>query len=389
MKRKWINTALAFVAGAFVAGGTLAGQRGVSDTEIILGTHIDLSGPVAAAMPPLKAGIEMRIDEQNEAGGIHGRKIVLKIEDNGYQPKQAVRAVQKLITKDEVFAIFSSFGTGTSAAGYAIAAKAGVPHVFPWSGVPAIFHGKGDPGSFTYVADYGWATSAGLDWFLRNKGAKKVGVLYQDDAFGKLVLAGVEKTLGEHGLKIIETAGYKPGDVDFSAQATKLKAADVDLVVMATVLRETIGGYVTIRKMGWDVNVLTTIPGRSQIIPLLAKGAVDGLYGIGQWNIPGTGQDSEEGVAWAAKFKEKYPNLPNETAAVGYLTTDWILQSLEAAGKDLTTESFINAMSESSYTDIFGNPTLRFKDGHISPQVASVWQVEGTSWKKISEDVVE
>ncbi len=381
------------LAGALLAATTTAaqsGSRGVSDGEIVIGTHLDLSGPVAAAMPPLKAGIEMRLKEVNDAGGIHGRKVRLVIEDNGYQPAQAVRAAQKMVLKDETFALFSPFGTGTSAAGYSVAAKSGVPHVFPWSGVPAIFHKTGDAKSFTYVVDYAWATAAGLSWFLNDKGAKKIGVLYQDDAFGKLVMAGVNKAVADNGAEVVETAGYKPGAVDFSAQVTKLRAAGVDLVVMATVIRETIGAYVTMRKMGWDVDVITSIPGRSQIIPLLAKGGVSGLYGIGQWNIPQTGNDSPAAQAWLKRFAAAYPKMPSESAAVAYMMTDWLVQGLTAAGKDLTVDSFTKAMAGSTYEDkIFGNPSLGFANGHITPQVASVWQVDGMVWKKVSPDLTE
>jgi len=214
-------------------------------------------------------------------------------------------------------------------------------------------------------------------------------VLYQNDAFGKLVLAGVDQALEANGLQLVESAGYKPGDVDFSAQLTKLKAADVDLVVLGTVIRETIGSYSTIRKMGWDVNVVTSIPGRSEIIPLLAKGGMDGLYGIGQWNIPGTGSDTPESETWLKKFAQTYPKMAPESASVSYLMTGWLAQALEEAGPELTVESFTTAMDGSSYKDIFGHPEMTFKDGHITPQVASVWKVDDVTWRKVSDDITE
>ena len=95
----------------------VAAQQGVSDREIVIGAHLDLSGPVAAGMPPLRNGMQMRIDEANEAGGVNGRRLRLIVEDNASQPAQAVRAVQKLVRKDEVFVIINSFGSGTNAAG--------------------------------------------------------------------------------------------------------------------------------------------------------------------------------------------------------------------------------------------------------------------------------
>eukprot|EP01036_Dinobryon_divergens_P003831 gene3831-5061_t len=73
---------------------SLALAGGVTDTEIVVGTHIDLSGPVAAGMPMLRNAMQMRLDEANAAGGVNGRKFKLVIEDNGSQPQLAVRAVQ-------------------------------------------------------------------------------------------------------------------------------------------------------------------------------------------------------------------------------------------------------------------------------------------------------
>lgn len=382
----------AFAAGAMTLaalGPATAQTRGVTDDEIIIGTHLDLSGPTAAAMGPLKTGIEMAFDDINANGGIHGRNLRLVVEDNAYQPKQAVRAVQSLITKENAFLIFSPFGTGTSAAGYAVAAKMNTPHVFPYTGVPSIFHPEGSTGSFTYIADYARATSTGLDWLIKELGSKRVGVLYQDDAFGKLVLEGVEQALAANGLELIETAGYKPGDVDFSAQVTKLNAADVDLVVLGTVVRETIGSYMTIRKMGWDVDVVTTTPGRTDIVPLLAKGGLDGLYGIGSWNIPGSGEDSEEAAAWLERFTAANPGMAPEAASVAYLMAHWMAQGLEAAGPDLTVEGFNAAMEGSTYKDIFGHPEMTLVNGHISPEVTSLWVAEGETWRKISDDIVK
>ena len=93
-----------------------AQAAGIKDNEIVVGTHLDLSGPVAAGMPQLRNGMQMRLDEANEKGGIHGRKFKFVVEDNASQPQVAVRATEKLINSDEVFAIINPFGSGTNAA---------------------------------------------------------------------------------------------------------------------------------------------------------------------------------------------------------------------------------------------------------------------------------
>ena len=119
------------IATSLFLGQGFAG--GVSDTEIVIGTHLDLSGPTAAGMPMLRNAMQMRIDEANAAGGVNGRKIKLITEDNASQPQQAVRAVQKLIKSDDVFAIVNSFGSGPNAATVKMATDAGVVVFGPWA----------------------------------------------------------------------------------------------------------------------------------------------------------------------------------------------------------------------------------------------------------------
>ena len=105
-------------AAALALGSGLRPARaaGVTADEIAVGMHIDLSGPSAAGMPMLRNGTELALNAANAAGGIHGRQIRLIVEDNGSQPQLAVRAVQKLIRSDEVFALLNCFGSGTNAA---------------------------------------------------------------------------------------------------------------------------------------------------------------------------------------------------------------------------------------------------------------------------------
>ncbi len=98
---------------ALSISAAFAQTQGVSKNEIVIGTEQDLSGPIVAFSKQLKNGMEMRVEEINAAGGIHGRKLKLIIEDHGYDPKKAVLATQKLVQKDKIFAMVGSIGTAT------------------------------------------------------------------------------------------------------------------------------------------------------------------------------------------------------------------------------------------------------------------------------------
>ncbi|MGE0737032.1 MAG: ABC transporter substrate-binding protein [Alphaproteobacteria bacterium] len=358
--------------------------QGVTATEILLGAHMDLSGPVAAGMPSLRNGLLSRIDEVNDKGGIHGRKLRLLVEDDGYQPAKAVSAAQKLIGNDKVFAMISSFGTGTTLAANKSILDAGVPHLFPWSGVSGPFHASKNPLVFTHVFDYDWATKVGVAWAVKELKAKKVGVLYQDDAFGKLVLKGVNEALAKMNMKIEAEAPYKPGDVDFSSQIARLRAAGVDLVVLGTIVRETIGAYAEAKKAGWNVKMITSIPGRNDVITRIAKNQLDGLYGIGQWHIYTAANVPAANKAWFDAFAAKYKAPPDMTSMVAYGLMDWTVKALEAAGKDLTVEKFVKALQETKYKDPFGNPEVNLSNNnHAGPPYVMIDVVKGGQWTSV------
>ncbi len=107
MKQK---STLALVALALTASISIA-QQGVSKTEIVMGTIQDFSGPLAGYGKQARNGMQLRVDELNEQGGIHGRKIKLLSEDSGYDPKKAVLAAQKLVNQDKIFIMAGHLGT--------------------------------------------------------------------------------------------------------------------------------------------------------------------------------------------------------------------------------------------------------------------------------------
>src|SRR3989338_908291 len=96
---------ISLASSAQLAGSARAETQGVSQTEIVLGTHLDLTGPIASWGIPIKNGMAMKVEEINRSGGIHGRKIRLVVEDSSYDPTKAVLATEKLISRDRVFAI--------------------------------------------------------------------------------------------------------------------------------------------------------------------------------------------------------------------------------------------------------------------------------------------
>src|SRR6188474_3382917 len=132
MKLKLAVLAFAFAAFPF-ASSVLAQTQGVSKNEIVLGTAQDMSGPAVPFSKPAVNGMNMRIEEINAQGGVHGRKLRLVVEDHGYDPKKAVLAANKLTQKDKIFAVIGPLGTPTNLAAMPIYFEKNVPHLFPLS----------------------------------------------------------------------------------------------------------------------------------------------------------------------------------------------------------------------------------------------------------------
>ena len=385
MLKRLKNTLLAALLAAGIAGGAQA--AGVSATEIVLGTHLDLSGPVAAGMPSLRNGMQMRLDEANDAGGVNGRKFRMVVEDNGSQPQMAVRAIDKLIRKDEVFAIVNPFGSATNAAVVKRAVDEGVIYFAPWGASSIIRKSAADNQLlFTSTPNYDTIMNTGVTWMLDTYKPRKVGYIYQEGPLGALMGAGVKQALTTKGMAYAAEAGYKAGDIDFSSQVARMKAADVDLIVIATITRETIGIMAEVKKLGWNtVKVITGNPGRTGIVLQLGKDNVEGLYGVGTWKLftPTSGPDGVK--KWFADYKKKYTNEPDENALLSYAYTDMFVKAVQGAGKDLTADKVVKYLQTNSFEHPIFYEKQTFKGNHQGPEFVEIDQVKGGAWTSLTK----
>lgn len=356
---------------------------GVSSTEIVLGTHLDMSGPVAVAMPVIRNGMQMRIDEINEGGGIHGRKVRFVIEDNASQPPLAVRAVDKLIRKDEVFALLCPFGSGPNIATVKKAVDAGVIVFGPYAASALVRQAAGpSPLLFTTNLHYDSTTGAGLRSALGRLGSKKIGFIYQEGAFGDLVGKGVKDELAARRLPLVAEASYKVGDLDLSSQVARMRAADADLIVMATTTRETIAVCSEVKKLGIaGVNILTSSPGRAGITVALGKQAVEGLYGCGTWRITPEAQMSPALRAWSESYRKRFNSAADDAALAFYDWAGWFLQEIARAGPNLTQDTLVKALQSSSFKGMSSYDTQHFGAGnHVAPEWTRLEEVVNGQW---------
>jgi len=372
-----------------LAGAAMAQKetRGVTKTEIVMGMHTDLSGPAATYGVSSSNAVKMRFDEANEKGGIRGRKIKLIVEDTQYQVPRAVQAGAKLINRDHIFAMVAGLGTPMNNALFKDQLDAGVPNLFPLSAARSMFepfHKLKFYGAATYVDQ----VRAGINYFVTKKGKKTVCAMYQDTDFGKEVLDGVQMQVDKMKLKLVESVSHKPTDQDFTAQITKLKAAGCDLVVLGTIVRDSIVPYATARKIGWaDVDFLGSAASYDLFVAGAQGGVTEGLYAMGLTDMPYRDTMSPAAQAWFDRYKERFKVDPNIGAVYGQVAADLTVTGLDRAGPDLTLENFVKGLeSIKGYHDIFNGPEVNFgPDKHQGASSSFLAVVKGGRWVRVTD----
>jgi branched-chain amino acid transport system substrate-binding protein len=385
MKRLQSVMALSLAAGLLPLA-SVAETRGVSKSEIVVGSIQDLSGPIASIGTHFRNGLQMRFDEVNAKGGIHGRKVALIVEDSGYDPKKAVLAAQKLIQKDKVFAAISTLGSPVVMATMPLFLEREVLHVFPGAPIPPTYEPV-HKYKFANLPAYSVTTPLGVKYLVEKNGYKKVGIVYQDDDYGSDVLKGTEQTLKALNLPLCAKASYKRGATDFSSQVATVRSAGCDFVVLGAVLREAVGVIGEARKTGWDVPMLATAAAYGAQLHELGGKATEGLYGIPLLPQPYPDEKNKLLMDWITAYKQRHNVDPNYYAVIAYVSADLFVQAAQKAGPNLANDTFAKALEGlTREPDFFGTPRYSFSGtDHLGTRAARVEQIRNGRWEKVTD----
>jgi branched-chain amino acid transport system substrate-binding protein len=381
------RTLIPLVALAVASTAALAQKtQGVTKDEIVLGSIQDLSGPIAAFGKQARNGMLLRVDEINEQGGINGRKIRLLVEDSAYDPKKAVLAAQKLVNQDKIFAMVGHIGTPTNMAAMPVQFEKNVINFLPITAAREMyepFHRL----KYSFAVPYYDQIRIALPKLVKEKGAKKVCTLYQDDDFGLEVLRGAEAGVKAVGMELAEKTTYKRGATDFSSQVARMKSAGCDFVVLGTVVRETIGTIGESRKTGFNPTFLGSSAVYLDVVHKLGGKAMDGLYAAHGAQHPYLDEASQPLRFWATKFKTKFNEDPNVSSVYGYAVIDTFVRAAQKVGPNLTTDSFIKAMDTLTVPpDIFGSPEMTYgPKKRLGSDMSRLSQLQDARWKVVSD----
>ncbi|MEU0548476.1 ABC transporter substrate-binding protein [Micromonospora sp. NPDC005979] len=334
--------------------GPASGGRsvpGVTDTEIVVGTHMPLTGPASAGYSKIAPATKAYFDYVNANGGVHGRKITYKVMDDGYNPANTQQVVRQLVLQDKVFAILNGLGTPTHSGVLDFLKSNRVPDLFVASGSRSWDQPDTYPGTFGFNPDYTVEGKILADYAKRNLAGQKVCFLGQDDDFGRDSLAGVEKVLGAQAVAVKQT--YVTSNTNVAPQIGAFKAGGCQVVVLATVPGFTALSIGTAARLGFKPQWLVSNVGADQ--PTLAKqlGAaaplLEGMVGTNY--LPMQNDTANPWIQLFMKINKSHNGdapFDGNTVygmSVGYL----FVQVLLAAGKDVTREKVVDAVEKGGF----------------------------------------
>ncbi|MEM6656733.1 MAG: ABC transporter substrate-binding protein [Pseudomonadota bacterium] len=377
------------IAGAFTASTTLgwAQTQGVTDDEIVIGSVNDLSGIFAAVGVPATKGANVVFDRINADGGVHGRQIRFVVEDNGYQMPRAMQGYNKLLNRDKVFAMMQSLGTPMNLAGFKLLDPKGIPNVAPLTAARQMLQ-EPVKNKFTSFSTYYDQSRIGVKYLAGQFGSQSVCTMYLPTDFGAEIVAGSKAGADEAGIAFVSETTHKPDETDFVGSLSKLKEEGCDIVTMALGVRQAITVVGTAKKMGLtDMKFLGTSASFLTVVAQVPGGVTDGFYAAASWLDLWARADEPAPAAFIAEYKDATGEDPVGFSMLGYSAAEMMVKALEAAGPDLTHDSFIAAMESLDYQDdLVGNRITYGPDDHQGADTVFVSVVENGAWNLVYEE---
>ena len=338
-------SAIALAASCTVAA--LAQDVGVTATEILIGEVQPMSGPASLIGKAGAAGSKLAIAEINAAGGINGRKLRAIYEDDGYVPARSVSAVKKLIDSDKVFGITGTTGSSHMVAMLPAIEEARIPTIVHMAPNPAVVNPR-RPTVFMIGPDYDYAGYVPIRYMVEKMAKKggKFGILYQDDDFGKALLAGYVKAVKEFGLSSVAEIAFKRGAKDFSAEVLTLKDKGVNAVYLGTLTTETASILSEFRRLNMDMTIGTLWAG--QLPPAVKLAAPSGYqYLIPDYYASNYDPAGLKLMETAKKFlsTEDYDNFNRYTVS-GYVGTKVFAEGIKRCGANVTRVCVVNELNK-------------------------------------------
>ena len=353
----------AFALCTAMSGPALAQKKydsGASDTEIKIGNIMPYSGP-ASAYAAIGKAEEAYFNKINAEGGIGGRKIKFISYDDGYSPPKTVEQARKLVESDGVLLIFGSLGTSTNGAIRKYMNEKKVPQLFVASGASKWNDPKQYPWTMGWQPSYASEARIYAKYIMKEKPDGKIGVLYQNDDFGKDYLKGLKDGLGPKASMIVLEDGYDTSEPAIDEHVVKLKASGADIFVSITTPKFAAQAIKKAAEIGWHpVHIISNVS--ASVGGVLEPAGLEISQGILSASYTKDGSDpqwnADDGMKKFYNFVAKYDPKANKLDAgvvFGYAAAQTMVKVLQMCGDDLTRD---NVMKQAASLKDFEPDTL-------------------------------
>jgi ABC-type branched-subunit amino acid transport system substrate-binding protein len=345
-----------------------AAQQGVTDTEILLGDIVPMTGPPALLGVPHTIGVRLAVEEVNAAGGINGRKVRVIFEDDGYVPSRTIQGVRKLVSSDKVFALTSMSGSAQGQAVLPLIRQSGIPVMNSLSFSDDV-HTPITKNIFVIGTRHPLVTeqlSAAIE--ARNPG-RKWGLISQDDEYGEMTREGFEVTEKARKLDAPFKAIYKKGQSDFSSEILRARQAGITALYAGGVLSENVAMVKELERVGLK-DVPVGISYVAQVPPIVK---LMGPAGANVYTMDYVvSLDSDKGKAFIERAKKHLPAADVEKihrfALTGYAGASVLFEAMRQCGKALTWECTIAKLDQVKNFDtgVLNSPVSFSPTQHLS-----------------------
>ncbi|MBI3092349.1 MAG: ABC transporter substrate-binding protein [Candidatus Tectomicrobia bacterium] len=324
-------TVLLIVCGLAVFAGGAA--RAAED--VVIGVPLPASGLMSYFGKQQLVATEMAVEDINKAGGIKGRKVRMIFYDTASKPEEAINTVRKLIDSDKVLAIAGPLLSSETRVAFPVANRAGVPIVASASSAPGI-GAANRPWAFRNTVLEADTARPALEYWVKGNKIKRAAIIvdnkdFVSKSYGAQVIPDLFK---EFGVQIADTVSFQSGDVDFSAQVTKVKQATPDGIVMAALHNEAAAIARELRRQGVTQPLYGGGPLAGEYFIERGGAAVEGtIIGSGFW----VDNPEPKIAAWVKRYKERDPlrGAPHQVAVYQYETMMIYKHCIESPGVTL------------------------------------------------------
>jgi branched-chain amino acid transport system substrate-binding protein len=367
---------------------------GASDTEIKIGQTMPYSGPASAygTIGKVEAAYFKMINEQ---GGINGRKINFISLDDGYSPPKTVEMVRRLVEQDEVLLVFQTLGTPPNTAIHKYMNAKRVPHLFVATGATKWNDPAGFPWTMGWQPNYQTETTIYAKHILKERPNAKIGVLYQNDDYGKDYLKGLKDGLGDKARMIVAEVSYEVTDPTVDSQIVQLQGSGADVFVNITTPKFAAQAIRKAFDIGWKpLHYLNNVS--TQVGSVLTPAGLDksvGLISTAYIKDPVDPQWANDAaiVEWQGFMKKYYPDgsLIDNSNVYGYAVAQTLVQVLKQCGDNLTRENVMKQAA--SLKDFAPNtllPGIKINTGpkDFAPiQSVQLMKFDGKSWVRFGD----